>query len=73
MGMKMDKAQGCRDRMDARLNKTIEEIGKLMDTSDEVMARIDAVGRETERNPRNITKKLDALIAFVNRPASAPR
>ena len=73
MGMKMDKAQARWDRMEARLNKTMEEISKRMDASDETAARRRAVHRKIDRHLRSITKKLDALIAFVNRPASAPR
>ena len=79
MGMKVDNAQARWDRMVARLNKTMEEISKRMDASDQARARRKAVHRkidvhrQIDRNLRSITKKLDALIAYVNRPASAPR
>ena len=48
----------------------MEEGNKRMDAS---AARNKAVHRQIDRNLRSITKKLDALIAYVNRPASAPR
>jgi hypothetical protein len=70
MGMKMDKAQARWDRMEARLNKTMEEISERMDAS---AARRKAVHRQIDRNLRSITKRLDALIAFVSRPASTSR
>jgi hypothetical protein len=40
---------------------------------DQAQARRRAVHRKIDWNLRKITKKLDALIAYVNRPASAPR
>jgi hypothetical protein len=68
--MKKGKPQARRNRVDSRPAETTKEIAMRLSAPGDREALRKA---ELNRNLRSITKRLDALIAYVNRPPSASR
>jgi hypothetical protein len=65
------------ERSEARFNKRIDAIGKLIQTGMKLIARSEARHEKVDLKMGEVTEKLDPLITVVDgvvrRPGSGPR